>query len=64
MECFRTEIAGFPIILEQSERNKLFTVTYGQQVRRELNHSQAAQELGRCILHALACENKVDDTGL
>lgn len=33
-----------------------FTVRYGLQLRRNLNYSQAAAELGSCIMHAAACD--------
>lgn len=63
-KCFETVIAGFPIVLEV-ENLQLgsleFQVTYGLQVHKGLSYSKAAHELGRCILHALACEGKLDE---
>lgn len=48
----------FDIKVEQSAHGK-FRVTYGKQVRRDLDYVEAAHELGECIFHALACEGKV-----
>lgn len=38
-----------------------FTVRYFKQVTDMLTYSQAATELGSCIMHALACEGKLDN---
>jgi hypothetical protein len=38
-----------------------FTVTYGQQTKKRLSYAQAALEYGACIMHALACEGKLDN---
>lgn len=32
-----------------------FIVTYGLQVKSGLDHSEAAREIGCCLMHALAC---------
>jgi hypothetical protein len=64
------EQAGGPytrIICEQSTsrarvRNETsFRVTYGQQVRDNLNYKQAAIELGAALLHQAACNGLVLD---
>lgn len=61
--CFHRE-GAFPIKLEQSEgRGKLFRVTYGAQVHDGLTYLQAAKELGSCLMHCLACEDKLDNEG-
>jgi hypothetical protein len=60
-DCYRTEISQFPITLAQRGPDD-FRVTYGKQVKSELNYSQAARELGSCIMHALACESKIDNS--
>lgn len=49
----------FPITMSQQGANE-FTVTYGRQIKGGLDYNQAASELGYCILHALACEGKLD----
>ena len=50
------------IKVEQSESTKgRFKVTYGLQVKNDLTYSEAAQELGFCIFHNLACESKLDN---
>lgn len=38
-----------------------FTVTYGLQIRRGLNYTQAAHEFGECVFHALACDGLLDN---
>jgi hypothetical protein len=37
-----------------------FTVRYGKQVKTDLNYGQAARELGTAIMHAVACDGKLD----
>lgn len=46
------------IMLKQAE-NRLFIVRYGKQVKAQLTYEEAATELGACIMHALACEEKL-----
>lgn len=48
------------ITLEQTGLDR-FTVTYFLQVTDQLNYSQAALELGACIMHYLACGGKLDN---
>lgn len=58
--CFEikeTEIA-FGIRLFQTGKNK-FSVEYGSQNDTNLSYSQACMELGRSIMHALACDSKI-----
>lgn len=57
---YETEIAGLPIKLERTRSGKEFTVTYWKQVRKGLNYEHAAEELGYCIMHALACDGRLD----
>lgn len=53
------------ITVQQSEdRDKLFTITYGLQVRSGLTYSQACHEIGQCLLHYLCCEDIADNSGL
>lgn len=54
---FETKI-GYEIKLLQITKDS-FCVTYGKQISVGLTYSQAAQELGECIMHALACEGKL-----
>ena len=56
---FKTEVAGYEIKLHQVTPRS-FCVIYGEQVSTGLTYSQAAQELGECIMHALACEGKFE----
>lgn len=46
---------AFPITLTQTGKDS-FTVTYGRQVKKGLNYSEAAHEFGCCVMHAAACE--------
>lgn len=49
---------------DQSESGKkLFTVTYGLQVKSGLTYSQACTEIGAVILHHLCCEGIADNEG-
>lgn len=57
---YSTTIAGFEIKLEQTARGA-FRVTYGMQVRTGLTYTQASKELGKSIMHALACDGKLDN---
>jgi hypothetical protein len=38
-----------------------FKVIYGKQVESGLNYSDAAHELGACIMHRQACEGELDN---
>ncbi len=38
-----------------------FTVVYGLSITNGLNYSQAAQELGACIMHMQACNGEIDN---
>jgi len=57
-KIFETELAGFPITVTQDSKTK-FTVTYGKEVKSNLNYILAAEKLGYAIFHALACEGKI-----
>jgi hypothetical protein len=56
---YSVEIAGYTIKLRKRSANS-FTVVYGKQVKRLLTYADAAKELGQCIMHALACEGRLD----
>ena len=58
--CYSVEIAGYEIKLIQTGGEN-FSVVYGAQTKTRLNYSEAAHELGGCIMHALACEDKLDN---
>lgn len=55
---FETEIAGYKITLMQYARGN-FLVQYGTQQYVTSYYSEAAKELGECIMHALTCEGKI-----
>lgn len=59
--CHEITDIAFGVKLEQNGIDR-FTVTYGKQVKRNLNYSQAAHEYGACIMHALACGGKLDNS--
>ncbi len=44
------------VAMVQTGCNK-FTVIYGLQVKSGLDYTQAAFELGKCLMHHLACES-------
>lgn len=56
---FEIKLAGFKIEMTQ-QAGGLFRVRYGMQVRKDLNYTTAAEELGHCIMHALCCEGKIE----
>lgn len=58
-ECFT--LPDMQIMLGQQGRDN-FTVTYGKQVDSNLSYGEACTKLGRAILHALACEGKLDNS--
>jgi hypothetical protein len=57
--CFE-ETTGFPVRLYQTGRNS-FTVEYGKQEHKGLSYGRAAHELGECLMHAMACEGRLDN---
>lgn len=57
-ECFT--LPAMEITLGQQGRDN-FTVTYGKQVNSNLPYGEACAKLGKAILHALACEGKLDN---
>ena len=38
-----------------------FRVTYGSEVHDDLSYIRAAEELGYCVFHALACAGQITD---
>lgn len=57
---FETRLAGYPISLVQTGFDR-FTVQYGQQRMDNLDYCRAAAKLGESIMHAIACEGKLDN---
>lgn len=51
---------AFPVQLSQDGKDQ-FTVRYGLQTKTDLTYAQAATEYGACIMHALACDGKIDN---
>lgn len=58
--CFETTIGGTVIKLEQRGKDS-FRTTYGLEVSDLLDYTRAASNLGSAIMHALACEGKLDN---
>lgn len=58
--CLELNDLPFGITLSQTGIDK-FTVQYGKQIKERLNYHNAALELGSCIMHALACDGKLDN---
>ena len=53
-------IPQWPIQLIQNGVDR-FTVKYGAQVDSDLTYAQAAAKYGEAVMHALACEGKLDN---
>jgi hypothetical protein len=58
--CFALDGLAFPIRLIQDGRDR-FTVEYGCQRDGELTYVIAAAKLGQAIMHALACDSRLDN---
>ena len=59
---WQTKVAGFPIRLGKHKRRKdTYSVQYGKQIVKDVSLTEAAKEIGYCIMHALQCEGKLDD---
>ena len=57
---FETNDTGYPVTVRQAA-DRTFSVQYGKQLKTNLSYEEAAQELGYCIFHGLACESKIED---
>ena len=51
----------YPITLKQTS-NKLFTLSYGKDVKKGMTYSEACKELGIAILHSLSCCSQIDNS--
>ena len=58
-ECFKITLAGYDIVVTQTGKNS-FGVQYGAQHKSQLSYTEAAENLGYCIFHALQCEGNFD----
>jgi hypothetical protein len=59
--CIKIEVPGqYEVTLEQSKQG-WFLVKYGKQVAPFLDYSEAATELGTCIMHAVACNGDLNN---
>lgn len=58
--CYETTAAGFPVRLFQRGKDN-FGVQYGLQVDDRLTYADAAAKLGQALMHALACESRLDN---
>jgi hypothetical protein len=58
--CYQVTIAGYEITLSQKGKDN-FAVQYGKQYTDNLPYHEATFELGACIMHALACDSKLDN---
>ena len=56
---FELTIARFPIQLIKTGKGR-YTVVYGVEIHEGLTYTEAAEELGFSIMHALTCEGKLD----
>lgn len=58
-EVFRTNVAGFDLVIEEIRKNR-YNVHYGKQSTKGLNWEEAAKEFGYNLFHALECDGKID----
>jgi hypothetical protein len=58
--CLKLDLA-YPIEVLQAGKDN-FTVIYGKQIRTHLTYSQAAKAFGESVFHALACDQKLDNS--
>ena len=58
--CWIESLNGSDIALRQHGVDN-FSVTYGVQCDRDLSYAAAALKLGEAIMHALACEGRLDN---
>lgn len=58
--CWTNDDIDSKIELVQNGKD-LFTVVYGKQIESGLDYRGAALELGRSIMHALACVGRLDN---
>lgn len=54
-----SEVSGVPIRLYQTGPD--FAVQYGQQLDHSLSYEEAAAKLGQAMMHALACEGRLNN---
>jgi hypothetical protein len=57
--CDQRDDLAFPLRLTQSGPDS-FAVIYGQEVHAGLNYTEAAQQYGSCLMHALTCSGGID----
>lgn len=58
--CINLPELDFGVSVDQTGVDR-FTVTYGAEVHKGLNYTEAAKEFGLCVFHALACMGKLDN---
>jgi hypothetical protein len=51
---------AFPIRVRQTSKNR-FTVVYGKEIRENLTLGDAADALGRSIMHVLSCDGLIEN---
>ena len=60
-EIIITNIAGFDIKLIKKAKHK-YDVVYGKEKHLNLTYEYAAKQLGYCIMHALTCADKLEES--
>ena len=54
--CFTVTVDHqYPVTVYQHPRTRLFAVEYGHELRTGLRYTEASDELGACLMHAIAC---------
>lgn len=50
------------IVSLQQRGQDNFLVRYGRQIKAGLTYTEAAKELGACLMHQAACDGKLDNS--
>lgn len=70
--CFAIDAMSLPVVVDEPTASRWiirltqtgvdrFSVDYGADQRAGLSYGDAAAKLGQAIMHALACEGKLDN---
>lgn len=60
--CVKVETNGQYAVTVEQHKSGHFRVSYGASIKDALNYSQAVQEFGSSVFHALACAGKLDNS--
>jgi hypothetical protein len=60
IDAWKLDDLAFPIALHQLGVDR-FEIRYGQQIDTGLSYAKACAKLGQAIMHALACDGRIDN---